>query len=543
MLINIRQFISFILTWISKPCKSCTAVSALLILLLTFIPYRYYAQDKIRSPNSLSTSPFLLKGNIKNYAGKPLYLYQCYKDTLLLKDSTLTDEKGYFAFSAIILPPGMYKVKLQRNQYFYILHSNPAVKIFYGMPVEVQTLYDPHFFYNVAADSLIILSGEENQRFCHFQHLQLQLNVAREWLLQMMRLYPLRDHFHTQIEKEYFKRYDKMEQFVKEQMRNHPNSIATRIAMAYYILVIPNWKEPDPDRNKVFAQHYFDFFDPADTLFLYTNILPDKIMNWYSLHYNKRKSKNQNEQAYINAVDTLFSKVRQSPRIFEFVLNLTIKGMNKLHYETVLVHINDIYVEKRCENYMVSDEMKEKMKNIKKTAIGQPAPPINFENLECLFDYSNDLHDTTSTKKIKKLRDIKASYTLVLFWTSWCPHCTRLLPEIKQFYTQCNSQTTKENGDLNLEILAISLDTNRKDWTKTVFEVFVKDINPSEETIITLPNIWLNYTELKGWYSTTARDYNIYATPTMFLLDSNKKIISKPKNIKEIQNYLMISDQ
>ena len=99
------------------------------------------------------------------------------------------------------------------------------------------------------------------------------------------------------------------------------------------------------------------------------------------------------------------------------------------------------------------------------------------------------------------LSDINYPYTLVIFWASWCPHCMGLLPELKKIY---EAQQIKK-----LEIFAISIDTFVVDWNNSVRNGRYR---------------WINCTELKGWNSKTVKDYYIYSTPAMFLLDANKRI-------------------
>ena len=45
---------------------------------------------------------------------------------------------------------------------------------------------------------------------------------------------------------------------------------------------------------------------------------------------------------------------------------------------------------------------------------------------------------------------------------------------------------------------------------------------------------WINVSDLKGWNGIAVKDYFIYATPTMFLVDKQKKIIKKPLTIEEL---------
>ena len=49
---------------------------------------------------------------------------------------------------------------------------------------------------------------------------------------------------------------------------------------------------------------------------------------------------------------------------------------------------------------------------------------------------------------------------------------------------------------------------------------------------------WVNISELKGFNSKATDDFNIYATPTMFLLDRNKVILAKPISYRELEQVL-----
>ena len=46
---------------------------------------------------------------------------------------------------------------------------------------------------------------------------------------------------------------------------------------------------------------------------------------------------------------------------------------------------------------------------------------------------------------------------------------------------------------------------------------------------------WLNASDLKGWNGKAIEDYFVYATPTMFFVDSKGKIEAKPLTSDEIR--------
>ena len=68
--------------------------------------------------------------------------------------------------------------------------------------------------------------------------------------------------------------------------------------------------------------------------------------------------------------------------------------------------------------------------------------------------------------------------------------------------------------------VVISLDTDNDAWQKCV----------KQNGLFT----WLNCSETKGWNGDVPQQYNVYATPTMFLLDKDKKIIARPETPNEL---------
>ena len=49
---------------------------------------------------------------------------------------------------------------------------------------------------------------------------------------------------------------------------------------------------------------------------------------------------------------------------------------------------------------------------------------------------------------------------------------------------------------------------------------------------------WINVSELKGYFGKAEDEYNVYATPTMYLLDQQKNIIAKPITWRELEQAL-----
>jgi len=164
------------------------------------------------------------------------------------------------------------------------------------------------------------------------------------------------------------------------------------------------------------------------------------------------------------------------------------------------------------ENYVIKDDLcldqkltaalDKRIEQTKKFKIGTVVPKIVIPDL---------------SGSIVELNKIKTEKVLIIFYASWCPHCQTLVPQVNDYY--------KNQKEKKFEVLAISIDTSKTDWLS-----FVKNNNL---------NNWINACDLKGWEGKSTIDYFIYATPTMFLVDKEKKFVGMPKSVEELNNSIL----
>lgn len=135
----------------------------------------------------------------------------------------------------------------------------------------------------------------------------------------------------------------------------------------------------------------------------------------------------------------------------------------------------------------------------KKMAVGKQAPEIQL---------------SSTGKGVSTLSNISASYKLVVFGSSWCPKCQEEVIELKKHY-----QEWKER--YNLEVVFVSLDTDTEKYN-----AFIKDFP------------WISSCDFKGQETQSAIDYHVFATPTLYLLDSTGKIILKPFSAGHVNSWI-----
>lgn len=112
------------------------------------------------------------------------------------------------------------------------------------------------------------------------------------------------------------------------------------------------------------------------------------------------------------------------------------------------------------------------------------------------------------------LYNIESKYTIILFWSYSCPHCQDLIKELARF--------VKEQDDIALVTVCVS-----DDWKKVKRFLKKNDLGKC-----------YNICDGQRWDSPIIDDYAVVMTPSMMLLDSEKKIILKPFDIEEILNNI-----
>ena len=144
--------------------------------------------------------------------------------------------------------------------------------------------------------------------------------------------------------------------------------------------------------------------------------------------------------------------------------------------------------------------------------LGQPAPLL-------------DLTDTTG--KSVSLYNLKSPFTIVAFWDPNCGHCKEEIPRLDSFY----QAKWKKQG---VAVFSVNIyDNEIPAWKKFLVE---KKIS----------NTWTQAYQTKA--SRTAEEkagkpnykqlYDVYKTPTIYLLDKDKRIIAKQLSLDQFNDLI-----
>jgi thiol-disulfide isomerase/thioredoxin len=139
---------------------------------------------------------------------------------------------------------------------------------------------------------------------------------------------------------------------------------------------------------------------------------------------------------------------------------------------------------------IINDKTLPILEQYKKMAIGNKAADIVF----------------STGLKYTKLSEVPGKYKVVLFGASWCEACKNEMPQFKDY---AGLFKTKYDA----EIVFVSIDTD-----KEKYDAFIMD----------LP--FINTCDYKGWGSPNVLNYYVFATPSIYVLDTENTIVAKPLN-------------
>lgn len=157
------------------------------------------------------------------------------------------------------------------------------------------------------------------------------------------------------------------------------------------------------------------------------------------------------------------------------------------------------------ESCTLDDNFASQLESYRAMKVGNTAPDIIFSG--------NALQYGQAVVSPSRLSEVDADYTVLLFGSSWCPVCPQELSAIKDVYGKW-----KKHG---VEVVYVSLDDDRAEFARS------SSSYP-----------FLSFSDFKGWETPSAKNYHVFATPTLFLLDRNLEILLRPHSVRQVDSWV-----
>ncbi len=253
-------------------------------------------------------------------------------------------------------------------------------------------------------------------------------------------------------------------------------------------------------KYKYYKNNFWNDIDIADPGLLRTPLLDVKIKEYLD------NIVIQQSDSVIKEVDLLIAKASTNKEAFRYLLITLVnkyESSNMIDFDKVFVHlIETYYLTGQADNWTTPetlDKLKNRVAMIKPNFIGNDAPRL------ILWDtLGNEIN----------LRGIEAAFTVLYFYSPECGHCKTKTPLLYESYPDLVAK--------GVEIIAICTDTDEKKWKDFIVK---NDLG------------WINLADLES--KTNVRYfYDIRSTPTVYILDKDKKIVLKKIDVLDIPNVI-----
>lgn len=448
-------------------------------------------------PLFCSGKDYQVKLNVKNLPAdaRPLLL-RIYNGNMFVLDSIPAKERESVTFKVPEnTSPGMFRAILGMSA--YAKYSN-------GQASSIDLLFNKEDIelsldFNSPSESLSVIKSKENQVYCDFLKADALLFKKLGLLEQVVITYPDKDEFYQKALEFYKKLQLQREKFIDKSYSATPELLASKIIRTKKIPITDGDITP-ATRDSIFKSQFLDKVDFNDTTLLYTSVYTDKVFQFIQLFMRRDASPRENEANIIRALDIIVPKLSVNETIQTHLMQFLLAGFESMKMEEVLAHISANYLQQCGGDQSI---VKRRLEGYQKMSIGKNVPDFT------VMDIDNNPFNLYSSIN---------PYTLIIFWHTDCNHCKTLMDELPAIV---NQDFFKKH---QVEIVGISIDSDKANW---------------ENFSLQHPMDWVNTYAPGSFDSEVAAAYNLFATPSMFLLDDTNTIIAKPTTIDELKKNIL----
>lgn len=455
----------------------------------------------------LSLVPVFLSGQLKNgyeinvtimdLQDSTVFLAYHLGDKQYIKDTAKLDRSGNGIFRGQqTLPQGIYMIVLPGRKYFEILISD-------NQRFSLSCTFSDYF------NTLKFTGSKENSAFVEYQ---------KNWVTMQQTAIAISKRIQNNKQNnDSLKILGSVQKLQEENMKaylksvvkaNEGNFLGTLVKGLLPIdipkFTIPiGYKNPDSIRwvmnynyNK---DHFFDNIDLNDERLIRTPLLYSRLDSFFT------NVLIQSPDTINKEIDKLINKCSSNYKMFQFVSVYLFNHFREseiMGHDAVMVKIaDDIYLSGKADwvTREFKDDLRKQIDLIRPNLIGKKAENMVMDSYKGIF---------------VSLYDVEKDFTVLYFWEPNCGHCQEATPKLKAYYDKPK--------DYSLEVFAVCTTADKEKWTKYI-----------EDNKIT----WIN-----GWDPKRISHfdfyYNVQSTPTIYVLDKNKKIIAKKLAVEEIGPFI-----
>lgn len=440
---------------------------------------------------------YLIDVSIRGLRDSDIYLAYHFGDKQYITDTVKLDKSGKTRFTGEKpMEQGIYLVVLPGKKYFEMLLSDDQT-------FSVECSWEDY------ANTLKFNGSPENTAFLDYQRNWVKLQQKAAAVNKRLQASRSNNDSVKVLAPMQKKQEEDMKAFLRNVVAANGNNLLAVLVRSLIPLELPDFKVPSAVKNPDSVRsvmsyiynknHFFDNVDLKDERLLRTPILQARLDAFFNNVVIPAPDSINHE------IDLLVKKVEGNYKLFQFISVYLFNHFREseiMGHDAVMVKLaDDIYLSGKADwvTKEFKDDLRKQIELIRPNLIGKQAHNLIMNSYKGIY---------------VALDDVEKDFTILYFWEPSCGHCQEATPKLKAFYDKPK--------DYSLEVFAVCTTGEKEKWTKYI-----------EDNKL----MWIN-----GWdpQRLTRFDYyyNVQATPLVYILDKNKKIIAKKLSVEEIGSFI-----
>jgi hypothetical protein len=424
------------------------------------------------------------------------YLGYFINESTVIKDTARVNGKGECAFTG--------KKPLMQGVYMFVLKSASQFEFLVGV--------DQHFTLSTSIEDPVMkmkVSGDEdNALFFENIFFNVERNKEAGPFVAVLKDSTTGEGARTIARENMNRINDKVIAFQENLIRENPSSLTARITKANRPIQVP----PAPVRAdgaidstfqlKWYRAHFFDNFDLSDDALLRLSrpLYRDKIYEYLDRLFV------QHPDTLTRAIGHIVDLARKNPETYKYSVFLCMRKYQTheiMGLDEVYVNLFDTYFATGEMDFWVNDRTMKLFKNeadrFRKSLIGRLGANLIMQD---------------ANLKPQALHDISNRYSILYIFDPDCPGCKQETPKLVAFY---NSRK------FDCEVFAVCSDSSMVKMRKYIQDMDLK---------------WITVNGPRSYIGSYQDHYDAMSTPTLYVLDRNKKIIAKKIPAEKLEDFL-----
>jgi peroxiredoxin len=450
-----------------------------ILTLFVFLFFNTYAQNTI-------------VGNFSSIKGQTIRLMGYQGTDVLAIDSTVVNAVGDFELHYSDANLGMGYILTNENKPYVVVLEKNKVQLTGQTPADASTI--------------VITNGEQNKLFVQYSVEHSKREQALSAWVYLNNLYGSDAYFKNQAISKLAitNEIDRLNKADNDFLKILPAAsfmnwyLPVRKLIGDVEVVANTRPQEIPSTIKAFRS--INYAHPQ----LYTSgIFSELLESQFWLIQNSGLDQVAKSKEMNTSVDFILASVGKNEKLYNEFANYLFQNFEKYNLFDASSHLALKALNQKEVN--LNNSLAFKLESYRKMKVGNTAPEIEFKG---------DVYvNRQLVNNMNRLSDIKTKYKLVVFGGSWCPQCKEETMLLNMRYDKWKAK--------EVSVVMVSLDTDKK-----AFEDFATEFP------------YIIACDYKKWETQAAKDYHVSGSPTIFLLDSNNKIIQRPTTVASLDGWL-----